>query len=181
MKDESVTTWRRSSVRRWRPAHPRKRQNLCPDPAQRFRRSGPSSFRANHSAPQWPRPWFAPGTRAVSVFLVNNRNPLLGVRRDEAYVFQVTLQLEFRSSLCCPPRPSRSHFIRSDERVADLQYRDASSTQWAIGVSARALLAKSGDCRVRRNGMDFREPKVERIRAPNTARVADLEMEKLAI
>ena len=89
----------------------------------------------------------APGTRAVSVFLVNNRDSMTGIRRDEAYVFQVKLQLE--SDLPFVARPDLRGVISSDpdERVADLQYRDAFEYAVGHGVSARALPVKTGGCR----------------------------------
>jgi hypothetical protein len=121
----------------------------------------------------------APGTRAVSVFLVNNRNPILGVRRDEAYVFQVTLQLESEAPFVA--RPDLRGVISSDpdERVADLQYRDAFEYAVGHGVSARAHLEKNGGCRSVETAWI---PRAEVQRTEHRPAPADatLEMEKLA-
>ena len=65
------------------------------------------------------------GARSVSVFLVNRRDPAPDETRDEAFAFQAQLEVECEQSFV--PRPN----LRSlgsddwDERVADLQYRDA--------------------------------------------------------
>src|SRR5207253_4192714 len=89
----------------------------------------------------------APGTRAVSVFLVNHRTPMTGIRRDEAYVFQVKLQLESDAPFVA--RPDLRGVISSDpdERVADLQYRDAFEYAVGHGRSARALPVTRDGCR----------------------------------
>ena len=71
------------------------------------------------------------GTRAVSVFLVNNRpadkSPAF---RDRGYVFQVELTLRCLEGLV--PRPDRSGEGGDlDDQVADLQYRKA--VEYAVG------------------------------------------------
>jgi len=94
MKDEAVTGWRRTA--RWA-------QAPLPIPAQdttrgatRLKDSGGLDLVLSVRTIPCHKglDLVAPGTRAVSVFLVNNRNPMTGIRRDEAYVFQVKLQLE---------------------------------------------------------------------------------------
>lgn len=87
-----------------------------------------------------------PGTRAVSVFLVNRRPPAPDVRRDVAYVFQPELRL--RSALPFVPRPDL-HGLRSadwDEQVADLQYRDAVEHAVGHNVAAAATLDEGRRC-----------------------------------
>jgi hypothetical protein len=121
----------------------------------------------------------APGTRAVSVFLVNNREPMTGIRRDEAYVFQVKLQLE--SDVPFVARPNLRGVISSDpdERVADLQYRDA--FEYAVGhaVSARALPVDGEVCRSAETAWIPRA-EVERVEHREAPANATLDMEKLA-
>jgi hypothetical protein len=81
-----------------------------------------------------------PGTRAVSLFLVNQRRPAEDAKRDEAYVFQA--QLSITSTIPFIPRPDmRGQNIKDeDERIADLQYR--ADVEYAVGhnISAMALL-----------------------------------------
>ncbi len=87
------------------------------------------------------------GTRSVSVFLVNRRPPAPDVQRDAAYIFQPELSLQTLQPFV--PRPDL-HGERSDdwdEKVADLQYRDA--VEFAVGhnIAATAVRDASGRCR----------------------------------
>jgi hypothetical protein len=83
------------------------------------------------------------GTRSVSVFLVNRRDPSPDETRDEAFAFQA--QLEVASAESFVPRPNLRSLDSDDwdERVADLQYRDA--CEFAVGhsVATEAVLT---DC-----------------------------------
>ncbi|OGR09990.1 MAG: helicase [Deltaproteobacteria bacterium RIFOXYB12_FULL_58_9] len=65
------------------------------------------------------------GTKAVSVFIVNNRDPAPDAERDQAFAFQVQLRVVCNEGLV--PRPNlRGQFTDdTDERIADLQYRHA--------------------------------------------------------
>ncbi len=87
------------------------------------------------------------GTRSVSVFLVNHRDPAPDVHRDAAFVFQPELSLHALQAFV--PRPNlRGHDSDDwDEQVADLQYRDA--YEYAVGhnVSAVAVTDRAGRCR----------------------------------
>lgn len=77
-----------------------------------------------------------PGSRAVAVFLVNDRAPDDAPgQRDGAYVFQVELTLECAEGFV--PRPDRSAAETSDrdEQIADLQFRDAVDYAVGHGVS----------------------------------------------
>jgi hypothetical protein len=179
MKDEAVSAWQRTS---------RSSQATLPIPekdstrgAIRLKDSGGLDLvlSVRTIPPHNGLDLVAPGTRAVSVFLVNNRNPILGVRRDEAYVFQVTLQLE--SEVPFVARPDLRGVISSDpdERVADLQYRDAFEYAVGHGVSARALPVKSGGCRSVETAWIPRA-EVERIEHRAAPANATLDMEKLA-
>jgi hypothetical protein len=87
------------------------------------------------------------GTRAVSMFVVNRRPPKPDELRDEAFAFQ--MELEVRGEVPLAPRPN-TRGLRSeeyDERVADLQYRDA--FEYAVGhnVATEAQLDPDGQCR----------------------------------
>jgi hypothetical protein len=70
-------------------------------------------------------PGLEPGTRALSLFIVNRRSVPDPRRADESFIFQVSLELEAAEGFV--PRPNRTGEAERrdfDERVADLQYRD---------------------------------------------------------
>jgi hypothetical protein len=86
------------------------------------------------------------GTRSVSVFLVNHREPAAADVKDEAFVFQVRLTLRLEASFV--PRPNLRGLLADewDEQVADLQYRDAFEYAVGHGVAAEARVSDSGSC-----------------------------------
>jgi hypothetical protein len=179
MKDEAVTAWQRTSRSSQAPLSIPEKDSTRG--AIRLKDSGGLDLVLSvrtippHNGPDL----VAPGTRAVSVFLVNNRSPILGIRRDEAYVFQVTLQLE--SEVPFVARPDLRGVISSDpdERVADLQYRDAFEYAVGHGVSACALPVKNGGCRTVETAWIPRA-EVERVEHRPLPANATLDMEKLA-
>jgi hypothetical protein len=83
------------------------------------------------------------GSRSVSVFLVNRRDPAPDESRDEAFAFQAQLEVTCEESFV--PRPNLRSLESDDwdERVADLQYREA--CEFAVGhsVATEAVLT---DC-----------------------------------
>ncbi len=179
MKEEAVTAWRRTS---------RSSQATLPIPVKNSTRDairlkdsgGLDLVLSVRTIPSHKGlDLVAPGTRAVSVFLVNNRNPILGVRRDEAYVFQVTLQLESEEPFVARPDLRGGISSDPDERVADLQYRDAFEYAVGHGVSARALPVKNGGCRSVETAWIPRA-EVERVEHRFPPANATLDMEKLA-
>jgi hypothetical protein len=91
--------------------------------------------------------WLPAGTRSVSIFLVNERKPAADEVRDEAVVFQAELAVRAPEPLV--PRPDTRGLGTTDwdERVADLQYRDA--YEWAVGhnVATAADVNAAGTCR----------------------------------
>ncbi|MCX4239767.1 DISARM system helicase DrmA [Paraliomyxa miuraensis] len=121
-----------------------------------------------------------PGTRSVSVFLVNDRSARSGGRRDEGYVFQAALELSAPRPFV--PRPDgRGHALEDwDEQVADLQYRDDFEHAVGHNVSVHATLDEHGAChRVRTVWIPRAEvEKVEPTAPPKLA--VDLSMEALA-
>lgn len=88
-----------------------------------------------------------PGTRSVSVFLVNHRPPAADVQRDVAYVFQPELRVSAREGFVARPDVHGQHSDDWDEKVADLQYRDA--VEYGVGhnVAALAVRDEAGHCR----------------------------------
>jgi hypothetical protein len=79
-----------------------------------------------------------PGTRSVSVFLVNHRTPVAPEQGepDLAYVFQP--ELEVRSDRPFVPRPDLrgARAAEWDEQVADLHYADTPEYATGHGISA---------------------------------------------
>ena len=90
-----------------------------------------------------------PGTRSVSLFLVNGRSPAEDTARDEAFAFQA--ELEVRSAVPFVPRPDPrgASGDDSDERMADLHYADTPEYAAGHGVAADWELV-DGACRVLR-------------------------------
>ena len=118
------------------------------------------------------------GTRAVSVFLVNERPPAPDYVRDQAYVFQPELTLRSLAPFFPRPDPRGETSDDWDEQVADLQYRDA--VEYAVGhnVSAVALAGDGKPCRaVRTAWMPTAE--VEKV-VPSELEGVELGMEALA-
>lgn len=85
-----------------------------------------------------------PGTRSVSIFLVNQRHPASNRAPDAAHAFQTKLIIETEDSFVPRPDLRGSNGEDWDERVADLQYRD--DYEFAVGhnVSAIALVEPKG-------------------------------------
>jgi hypothetical protein len=76
-------------------------------------------------------PGLPPGTRALSLFVVNERTPGEKGRQDEQFVFQVEMEVLFEAGFI--PRPSRQSEGSGDpdDETADLQFRD--HHEWAVG------------------------------------------------
>jgi hypothetical protein len=117
------------------------------------------------------------GTRSASVFLVNRRKPAPDETRDEAFAFQT--QLEVRCEEGFVPRPNLRSLQSDDwdERVADLQYRDA--CEFAVGHSiATEAVLTDGRCHTVRTCW-IPESQVERV-APADLKDIELSMDALA-
>ncbi|MBS2021774.1 MAG: helicase [Deltaproteobacteria bacterium] len=93
-------------------------------------------------------PKLPPGTRAVSVFLVNERAGSPEGGRDASFVFQAEVRLKSPQPFVARPDLRGTQGVHSDpdDRVADLQYRDAVEYTVGHSVSARATIA-DGACR----------------------------------
>jgi len=78
-----------------------------------------------------------PGTRALSLFLVNERKTE-GVekgKQDEQFVFQAELALRYERGFLARPNQRDEQSSEWDERVADLQFRDRCEYAVGHGVS----------------------------------------------
>ena len=91
----------------------------------------------------------APGTRSVSLFLVNGREPSSDRERDETFAFQA--EIEVRSEVPFVPRPDPREVTGDDrdERIADLHYANSPEYAAGHGVSADWELVEDA-CRVLR-------------------------------
>jgi len=116
------------------------------------------------------------GSRSVSVFVVNRRAPDPDETRDQAFAFQVVL--EVKADVPLVPRPNLRDLDDYDERVADLQYRDA--FEYAVGhaVSAEAIFESDRSCRIARTCW-LPQAEVERV-APSDIPGVELKMDALA-
>ncbi len=87
-------------------------------------------------------------TLAVSVFLVNRREPIEGVEelKDERVIFQASLTVEGDRPFVPRPNPRGSEDHYPDERIADLQYRDAMEFAVGHGTSVHSEVM-AGECR----------------------------------
>lgn len=118
------------------------------------------------------------GTRAISVFVVNERNPEAEERVDEGLIFQVHLGLKLEEAFVARPNLRGLVDDDSDERIADLQYRDAFEFSVGHGVSTHAIVDDNGKCRAVRS-MWIPTAAVEKV-DPTSISGVDLSMEKLA-
>jgi hypothetical protein len=124
-----------------------------------------------------PAPGLAPGTRAVSIFLVNRRRPAPQDRRDEAYAFQAALEARCEEGWTARPDPRAMASDDWDDRVADLQYRDLG--EYAVGHNvATAAIVENGVCRLVRTAW-LPQGEVEHVR-PREIPAAELGMDVLA-
>lgn len=88
-------------------------------------------------------PGLAPGTRALSLFVVNERAAGEKGRQDEQFIFQVELALTFAPGFT--PRPSRQGEASGDpdDETSDLQYRD--HREWAVGHGVAVCVPDGSD------------------------------------
>ena len=76
------------------------------------------------------------GTRAVAIFVVNERLAAASDEKDRAFAFQVTLELHCAEGFVPRPDPRRGTDDEWDDRVADLQYADVFEYATGHGISA---------------------------------------------
>ena len=117
------------------------------------------------------------GTKVVSVFLVNIRQPAEEEKKYRAFAFQACLELACDEGFVARPDP-RGWGIEDewDQRVADLQYRDVYEFAVGHGVSAQAEV-EGGRCSVARTTW-IPLAEVERV-APAAIPDIELRMEAL--
>jgi len=95
------------------------------------------------------------GSRSVSVFLVNRRDPLEADEvRDSRFIFQASLEVLSPEPLVARPdirglaaEQGYASSIDPDQRVADLQYRDVCEYAVGHGIATHADVDEQGNCR----------------------------------
>ena len=118
-----------------------------------------------------------PGTRAVSIFLVNQRKPAPENRlADNAYAFQAELEVRGEQPFVPRPNPRQPQANDWDDNVADLHYADTPEYATGHGISADWALL-NGACRSVRTAWIARAH-VQRT-ATAQVRGAELSMEAL--
>ena len=118
------------------------------------------------------------GTRAVSVFLVNERDPAAEERVEEGHLFQAQLILRVKEGFTARPNLRGLVDNDPDERIADLQYRDAFEFSVGHGVATHAVVEGDACYEVRSTWIPTAE--VEKVEPTRIAGV-ELAMEKLAV
>ncbi len=83
-----------------------------------------------------------PGTRALSVFVVNRRAAGERGRRDEQMLFQVSLEVAFERGFLARPALRRGDDL--DDKIASLQYRHVCEYAVGHGVAVEAPTASGG-------------------------------------
>lgn len=86
------------------------------------------------------------GTRSVSVFLVNFRQPAPDNVRDQAFIFQAELEVLCQEGFVARPDPRGIGSDDWDERVADLQYRDDGAYAVGHNIATLASIEADGRC-----------------------------------
>ncbi|HYR89310.1 MAG TPA: DISARM system helicase DrmA [Terriglobia bacterium] len=118
------------------------------------------------------------GTRSASIFLVNRRTPLPDEIRDQACAFQAQLQIHSDHSFVSRPDLQSLESEDWDNRVADLQYRDA--CEFAVGhnIATEAVSHEDNTCRIVRTSW-IPDAEVERV-APAEIKDVELSMDVLS-
>ncbi len=80
------------------------------------------------------------GAIAVSLFLVNDRKQDTARKRDQFFMFQVAMRLACADGFVARPNLRGMHASETDEKIADLQYRDDAEFAVGHGVGTHALV-----------------------------------------
>ncbi len=85
-------------------------------------------------------PGLSDGAKAVSVFLVNRRQPGAPGREDEAYIFQVELEIGSTKGFLSRTNIKGQDSDDPDERIADLQFRNHAEYVVGHGIAAEPVV-----------------------------------------
>ena len=119
------------------------------------------------------------GTRSLSMFVVNRRKASPDEVRDEGFIFQVELELQSDKSFIARPNLHSLESDDWDERVSDVQYRNAFEFSVGHNVSTEAITEDDGVCRTVKSCW-LPTAEVEKV-APSKIPGVTLEMEALSI
>jgi hypothetical protein len=117
------------------------------------------------------------GTRSLSLFVVNRRKAAPDEVKDQGFIFQVELELNCETTFIARPNLRSLESDDWDERVADLQYRDACEFSVGHSISTDAVV-EDGQCRKVKTCW-LPTAQVERV-APSPIVDVELRMETLA-
>ena len=109
------------------------------------------------------------GTQAVSVFLVNRRNP--EEDRDSRYAFQAEIEVQSEHPFVPRPDPRGAQADEWDDKVADLHYADVPEYATGHGVSAEWEIL-NGHCQMVRTAWI---PSAE-VEKTETAEISNVEL-----
>jgi hypothetical protein len=84
------------------------------------------------------------GTRALSLFLVNGREPLPSGLQDTRCLFQASLEITCADGIVARPNRADGEAVDLDARLADLQFRDRCEYAVGHGVSVTVDRAAEG-------------------------------------
>ncbi len=118
------------------------------------------------------------GTRSLSLFVVNRRKAAPDDVRDEGFIFQVELEVQSEKSFIARPNLRSLESDDWDERVADLQFRDAFEFSVGHSVSTEAMV-EDRECRTVRTCW-LPSAEVEKV-APSNIPEVTLPMEALSL
>ena len=114
------------------------------------------------------------GTQAVSVFLVNRRNP--AEDKDSRYAFQAEIEVQSEHPFVPRPDPRGAQADEWDDKVADLHYADVPEYATGHGVSAEWDILDN-HCQVVRTAWI---PSAE-VEKTETAEISDVELSMEAL
>lgn len=84
-----------------------------------------------------------PGSRALSIFLVNRRGAGEKGKQDEKFLFQVRLDVDYERGFLARPNWRGEAGGHRDDQLADLQFRHCA--EWAVGHGVATRVVAGGD------------------------------------
>ncbi len=118
------------------------------------------------------------GARAVSIFLVNDKELVQGTPKDQFFLFQAALEVHTEERFLPRPNIRGQDGDDTDEQIAELQYRDVFEYVVGHGIAAEADVVEGRACtRVRTTWLPTAE--VEKV-VPGKVDGVTIEMEALA-
>ncbi len=124
-------------------------------------------------------PGLDPGTRALSLFLVNRRVPNEKTsEQDTEFLFQVEMEVEYEAGFCARPNRRGEGGDEWDDQVADLQFRERREHAVGHGVSVEVPRSEGPVTRVRTSWLPRCE--VPRVRPADPPAGSTVDMETLA-